>query len=161
MSGVDAKKATLAAAAAAIFLGMGMAAPADAGVKAGLLECSVSGGYGLIILSHKSLACTFTPTRGKVEHYSGRIGKFGLDIGLTNGSYLAWAVIAPTAGSHKGALVGNYGGLTAEATVGVGVGANALLGGNNNTIMLQPLSVTGQTGLNLAAGVAGLTLAHP
>ena len=91
------------------------------------------------------------------QSYVGTISKFGLDVGATSSGQMVWAVFAggsPT----PGALAGNYVGATAEATVAVGLGANALVGGSNRTIALQPLSVTGQTGLNLAAGVASLDL---
>ena len=71
---------------------------------------------------------------------------------------MAWAVFAPTSGSPRRDLSGNYGGAAASATVGVGVGANALVGGSGNTIALQPVSVQAQTGLSVAAGVAGLEL---
>ena len=57
-----------------------------------------------------------------------------------------------------GALAGSYGGATASAAAGVGVGANVLVGGSGNTISLQPISIEGMTGLNIAAGVAALTL---
>jgi hypothetical protein len=88
----------------------------------------------------------------------GSISKFGIDLGATNGGRMVWAVFAPTSARLKGALAGSYAGATAEATVGAGVGANALVGGSNRTITLQPLSVQGQTGLNLAVGVGELRL---
>jgi len=91
--------------------------------------------------------------------YTGSITKFGLDLGATAGGEMAWSVFAPS-NKRFGALAGHYGGATAEATVGAGVGANVLVGGSNRTVTLQPLSVQGQTGLNLAVGVAGLEL-HP
>ena len=62
------------------------------------------------------------------------------------------------AARHFGALAGNYGGASAEATVGAGIGANVLVGGSDRTVALQPVSVQGQAGLNVAAGVAGLDL---
>jgi Protein of unknown function (DUF992) len=126
--------------------------------KAGTLTCDVSGGIGLIITSKKSLHCTFTPVdNGPLEIYTGSITKFGLDIGATTGGVMVWAVYAPST-RRFGALAGNYAGATAEATVGAGLGANALVGGSNRTIALQPLSVQGQAGLNLAAGVASIDL---
>ena len=100
----------------------------------------------------------FTPSRrGPREVYVGSISKFGLDLGATSGGEMIWAVYAPT-NRRFGALAGHYGGATAEATVGAGVGANVLVGGSNRTVTLQPLSVQGQAGLNVAAGVAGLDL---
>jgi len=128
-------------------------------VKAGTLSCDVSGGIGMIIASQKSVSCRFDPTAAgwPAEAYFGSISKFGIDIGATSAGQMVWAVFA--GGSPApGALAGNYGGATAEATVAVGLGANVLVGGSNRTIALQPVSVTGQTGLNLAVGVASLEL---
>jgi hypothetical protein len=41
-----------------------------------------------------------------------------------------------------------------------GLGANVLVGGSSQTVALQPLSVQGQIGLDIAAGVGSLDL-HP
>ena len=117
-----------------------------------------SSGLGLIITSTKEMGCTYTSLGGFTERYYGTIRKFGLDIGQTNCGVLAWNVLAPTSGPRRGALVGDYVGADASATVGVGVGANLLVGGFDRSITLQPLSVQAQTGLSLAAGVASLTL---
>ncbi len=122
------------------------------------MTCDVSGGIGLIITSRKSLSCSFAPADGgSREIYTGTITKFGLDIGATTGGVMVWAVFAPST-RHYGALAGHYVGATAEATVGAGIGANALIGGSDRTVTLQPLSVQGQAGLNLAAGVASIDL---
>jgi hypothetical protein len=126
--------------------------------KVGTLTCDISAGIGLIVTSKKNVACIFTPTqRGRREVYTGSITKFGLDIGATAGGEMIWAVYAPT-NRHFGALAGHYGGASGEATVGAGVGANVLVGGSDRTVTLQPVSVQGQVGLNLAVGVAGLDL---
>ncbi len=148
--------AALAVVAAAAVPGPTMAQADRA--KVGTLTCDISAGIGLIITSKKDVTCMFTPSRrGPREVYVGSITKFGLDVGATAGGEMIWAVYAQTGWRH-GALAGHYGGATAEATVGAGVGANALVGGNNRTVTLQPLSVQGQAGLNVAAGVAGLDL---
>ena len=128
------------------------------GVKVGVLKCRIDGGVGFIIGSSKGVDCVFDPSgRRADEHYTGTIGKLGLDIGVTNESYLAWIVFAP--GKVKsGALKGSYTGASAEATLGLGLGANALIGGFRKGINLQPLSVQAQTGLNIAAGIASLNL---
>jgi hypothetical protein len=126
--------------------------------KVGALTCDISGGIGIIIASKKDVACMFTPAQpGPREVYVGSIGKFGLDLGATAGGEMIWAVYAP---SNKvfGALAGHYGGAGVEATVGAGVGANVLVGGSNRTVRLQPVSVQGQAGLNVAVGVATLDL---
>jgi hypothetical protein len=128
--------------------------------KVGALTCDISAGIGAIIASKKQVTCMFTPSaRGPREVYVGSITKFGLDIGATSGGEMVWSVFAPS-NRKFGALAGHYAGATAEATVGVGAGANVLVGGSNRTVTLQPVSVQGQTGLNLAVGVAGLDL-HP
>ena len=129
---------------------------AKSGVKVGVLECVVAPGVGFIIGSSKAVSCTFKGN-GRVERYRGSTGKLGLDIGVTNRSYLSWIVFAPGA-VRRGALAGTYVGATAQATLIAGVGANALVGGSDQSVNLQPLSVQGQTGLNLAAGLGSLTL---
>jgi hypothetical protein len=126
--------------------------------KAGSLTCDISAGIGLIITSKKEVACMFTPSQpGPREVYTGSITKFGLDVGATAGGEMVWAVYAPTT-RRFGALAGHYGGASAEATIGAGLGANVLIGGSNHTVTLQPVSIQGQIGLNVAAGVAGLDL---
>jgi hypothetical protein len=150
----------LVAGAAAAVVGMPVSSLAQAPnrTKVGTLTCDVSGGIGVIIASKKSVACMFTPAQpGPREVYTGSISKFGLDVGATGGGEMVWSVFAP---SNKvfGALAGNYAGASAEATVGAGLGANVLVGGSNRTVALQPLSVQGQTGLNLAVGVSELVL---
>jgi hypothetical protein len=132
-------------------------AAAQARVEVGVLRCSVAGGVGLILGSSKTMTCEFR-RRGANEFYSGRVTKVGLDVGITRRTEIAWAVFAPTANIPPASLAGRYGGVSAEATVGVGLGANALIGGSRRSIVLQPLSVQGQTGLNIAAGIAGMSL---
>jgi len=143
--------------AAAVALPIPAAAQANR-TKVGTLTCDISGGIGLIITSKKDLTCMFTPSQpGPREVYVGSITKFGLDLGATAGGEMVWAVFAPT-NRKFGALAGDYGGATAEATVGVGLGANVLVGGSDRTVALQPVSVQGQAGLNVAAGVTDLRL---
>lgn len=128
------------------------------GVKVGFLTCNVSSGFGFIFGSSRDVNCTFSPSAGKAETYKGKINKFGVDIGYLNSAVMVWAVLAPTADSKPGNLAGEYVGATGSATVGVGVGANVLVGGSNKSFTLQPVSIEGNTGLNVAAGVAALTL---
>jgi hypothetical protein len=147
--------AVSAAAAAAFAL---VAAPqAQSRVEVGVLTCTAAGSTGFIVGSTRELRCTFN-RQGKDERYTGKISKYGIDIGSTQQAQIAWAVLAPTSSLPPRSLVGSYGGLSAEATVGVGVGANALVGGSDKSIVLQPLSVQSQQGLNIAAGVASLEL---
>lgn len=134
------------------------AAPASAGlIKVGVLTCRINGGTGMIFYSKKPLKCVFTSVSGRMERYSGSISKFGLDVGRTTGTSLIWKVFAPGS-TRRGALAGTYAGATAQVTAGAGLGANVLVGGARRTINLQPASITAQTGFNIAAGVAGLTL---
>src|SRR4029079_14333355 len=145
------------AVAAAVALPIPASAQANR-TKVGTLSCDISGGIGLIITSKKDLTCMFTPSQpGPREVYVGAINRFGLDLGATAGGEMVWAVYAPTT-RRFGALAGNYAGASAEATVGAGLGANVLVGGSDRTIALQPLSVQGQAGLNVSAGVAELIL---
>ena len=139
-------------------LGLGAQATAQSGVAVGTLTCNVASGFGFVFGSSRAINCTFAGPGGRYEHYVGDISKFGVDIGFTQGGILVWTVFAPSASLAPGVLAGNFVGATASATVAVGVGANVLLGGSNNSIALQPLSVEGNRGLNVAAGVAALTL---
>jgi hypothetical protein len=133
---------------------------APAGVKVGTLTCNVAGGMGFVFGSSKDLRCSYEPTKAVVEHYTGSISKWGVDIGYTGKSKLIWAVFAPTSDVRAGALEGEYAGATAQATVGVGLGANVLIGGLDKSVALQPLSVEGSTGLNVAAGIGQISLKH-
>jgi hypothetical protein len=127
-------------------------------IRTGVLNCDVSAGLGLIIGSQRSVNCLFTPDLGgPQEGYFGTITKFGLDIGATAGGTMVWAVYADTSRGY-GFLAGEYAGASGEATVAVGLGANVLVGGSNRTVALQPVSIQGQVGLNLALGVASLSI---
>ncbi len=126
-------------------------------VEVGMLTCSARGSTGYVIGSTRELRCRFNRP-GRDEYYHGTISRFGLDIGSTKAATISWAVLAPTSNLPSRSLSGSYGGIGAEATVGVGVGANALIGGSSRSIILQPVSVQAQQGLNIAAGVASLQL---
>ena len=145
--------------AAALATG-GAANAAPAGIKVGTLTCDVAAGAGFIFGSTKDLTCTYQPTKARVEYYTGTISKWGVDIGYTGKGKLIWAVFAPTSDVRPGAIEGEYAGATAQATVAVGVGANALIGGLDKSIALQPVSVSGSTGLNVAAGIGQISLKH-
>ena len=149
--------AAIAVGLAGSALGLGTPAQAQA-VKAGVLTCNVASGFGFIFGSSKAVNCTFAPGGGPPQHYAGAINKFGVDIGYVQGAVIVWVVLAPTTNPGPGSLAGTYAGATASATVGVGVGANVLVGGSGNSISLQPISIEGNTGLNVAGGVAELSL---
>ena len=128
-------------------------------VKAGTLDCDISGGLGLIIGSQRAVRCLFTPDGpGPREVYHGSISRIGLDIGATARAHMVWAVHAEYWGGSPGALAGDYVGASGEASLVAGLGANVLVGGSNRSIALQPISVQGQVGLNVAVGVADLRL---
>lgn len=130
-------------------------------VEIGVLNCIVEGGAGFIFGSSKDLSCTFEPAGDTAVkgRYFGAITKYGLDVGQTQSGVIAWGVLAPTTDRFRpGALAGNYLGVSAQATVGAGLGANALIGGSSETIALQPVSVSAQTGLNLALAIGQLEL---
>jgi hypothetical protein len=147
-----------AAVAALSLFALGAPAEAAAGVKVGVLTCHVSSGWGFIFGSSKDLRCEFSPSHGYGERYQGTVSKFGVDIGYTASGIIVWDVIAPENSMRKGALAGSYAGASASATAGVGVGANVLIGGLERSIALQPLSVEGNTGLNIAAGIGAISL---
>jgi Protein of unknown function (DUF992) len=147
----------------AIGLAAGLAAPgtpaqAQSGVRVGTLSCNVASGWGFVFGSSRSLHCAFSGAGRPPEHYTGTISRFGVDIGYIQGGVLVWAVLAPTTNVARGSLAGNFAGATASATVGVGAAANVLIGGSNQSISLQPLSIEGNTGLNVAAGIGAITL---
>ncbi|MDQ0391164.1 DUF992 domain-containing protein [Labrys monachus] len=148
----------LSCAALAVCAASLQAAPAEASVQVGVLRCDVSAGLGMIITSSKSMRCAFRSTHGHTDRYVGTIRKFGLDIGRTERGVLVWDVLSSTTGPQRGALAGDYVGVSASATAGVGGGANALVGGSGRSFTLQPLSGQAQRGVSLAAGVASLTL---
>ena len=157
------KKLCLAS-AALVAGGLMFAAPsqaAPAGVKVGILTCKVEPGWSFVVGSSKSLYCDYKPNKGRSERYVGDIQKAGVDLGYTDGATMVWAVIAPTSDAlSKDALEGEYVGASASAVVGVGGSVNVLVGGFDKSVTLQPVSVEGGTGVNLAIGVAALKLKH-
>lgn len=136
------------------------AASADhGGIRVGTLTCHEARGWGYLVASSHRLHCTFAgdSDRGN-EAYNGAISKLGVDVGYQSSAVLVWGVFAPTSAVKRGDLAGHYGGLSANAAVGVGAGANVLIGGFNKSFTLQPISVEGRKGLDIAAGVGGMTL---
>ncbi len=150
----------LIAAIASIAAILPAAAQSNAPVRVGLLTCQVDGGKGRILSSRRELSCIFENVDGRpLERYAGEIRRIGLDLGQTQYSDIAWGVFSVTRnGFTPGALQGNYAGLSAGASLGVGIGANALIGGLDRSFAFQPLSVETSRGFNLAVGVAQLEL---
>lgn len=130
-------------------------------IVAGTLKCKGKGGVGLILGSKQQLSCSYDPAgKTPAQQYSATLSKIGVDIGFKGESIMIWTVLGSTGELPAGALAGKYGGVSAGAAIGIGASANALVGGNKDSIVLQPLSVEGQKGLNMAVGVSGLTLQH-
>jgi|SRR6516162_8193104 len=136
--------------------------PADAQprrVQVGTLACSLSSSIGLVLGSQRNVNCDFSSSGAPVERYTGTMTRIGLDVGVTTGGAIIWAVFADT-DRYAGMLSGTYAGASGEVSIAAGLGANVLVGGSDTTVALQPVSVQGQVGLNIAAGVGALEL-HP
>ncbi len=138
--------------------GLFSALPAKAQDQVGLLECNVAPGAGFVITSDQALSCRFRSASGWTSYYVGTIRKFGLDIGFSGPQQLVWGVFAPAAPGVRYALAGEYVGATGDVAIGAGLGGNVLIGGSARSIALQPVSVSSDTGLNIAAGVGDLML---
>jgi hypothetical protein len=132
------------------------AEPADK--KVGELTCGVASGFGYIFGSSRKLHCTFRVSGHPDENYEGTLNKFGIDVGYNAGGVVVWSVFSASSDLAAGALSGTYTGATANATVGVGLGANVLVGGSNRAIVLQPFAIGGNKGLDVAAGVGSITI---
>jgi hypothetical protein len=153
------KLAIAAAVLTATLLADASPAQAQRRTQVGRLNCTLAPAVGLIVGSRQRMSCEFVASRRAFRDlYSGTVTRVGLDLGFTRGGVMGWTVLARTKGIRRGALAGTYVGASGDIALGVGVGANALIGGSGRSIMLQPLSVSGQVGVNLALGVAGLTL---
>ena len=133
-------------------------ASAQGRVRTGVLDCRGAGTTSFIVGSSHQLLCIFHSDQGVQYRYLGLLQRIGVDVGVTQSSALEWAVFAPTNQVSPRDLAGNYAGVTAGAAFGIGANANALIGGSNNSFALQPVSLEGQTGVNVAVGVAGLEL---
>jgi hypothetical protein len=155
------KKSRLLLCVAAIAAGsMFVASNAQADVKVGVLSCDVASGWGVVFGSSRELHCNFQHKSGAPERYVGDISKFGVDIGYKSGGVMVWDVVAPSTNLADGVLEGSYAGATAGAAVGVGANVNALVGGLKGSFALQPVSIEGDKGLNVAAGVASIRLKY-
>ena len=139
-----------------------LAAPADAQsppswTQVGMLRCVVNPSIGFIIAGHQSMECRFTQNGpNPPQAYEGALNMVGLNIGISAGGVFGWAVFAPTVGIPAGALAGDYGG--ASGDIGLGVGANVLVGGSGRTFTLQPVSLEGSVAVDVALGVSALKL---
>ena len=143
---------------AAAFAASPVSSLAQTNNQVGTLVCNYGSNFGKIFGSRQAMACVFHKRNGDTESYSATFGRVGLDIGVTGPGRMGWTVLTKTTGVAPRALAGNYVGATGEASLGLGGGANVLVGGSNRTITLQPLSLDVQTGLNVAVGAARLAL---
>ncbi len=127
---------------------------AEVGAELGVLTCKLTDVQNDIVYTDEKFACEFKPKSGKAERYAGQIKSVGLDLSVTKEMTLVWGVLAPTA--HAGAahsLRGTYVGGDAAVALGAGAGANVLVGGGENSITLQPISVTGIVGSGASLGI--------
>ncbi len=143
--------------AGAALIGM-TAGVAEARPRAGLLQCNVAAGVGFIITSDRAVSCVLTPRTGPRQYYTGSIRNLGVDLGFTAGGKFAWAVFTAGSALPPYALAGEFVGASGSASFGGGLSANVLVGGNNRSISLQPLSVGVQAGVNVSAGIGALRL---
>lgn len=128
-------------------------------VNLGMLVCDLSKGIGLIVIEKQKMTCEFRPISGPNEAYAGKITDIGIELGEVKEGHLIWGVFAAAlTDMQPGALAGHYAGVEADAALGLGVGANALIGGTGKGFVLQPLSVEGEVGINVAAGIRTVTL---
>ena len=155
------RKLTVAIGAMGLVVGvLASGAPAQAqaqAVKAGLLSCHASSGFGLIFGTTRDVNCALHLDAGTPQHYVGHIDSFGFDAGYTEAGTLIWVVLAQTTPA-PGALTGTFEPHPASTLVGEGFTTNTLMGGTGNTIALLPLNLQPNTNVNDAAGVAKLTL---
>jgi hypothetical protein len=123
------------------------------------LRCRFGANIGMIVGSVQNMSCVFTKTDKTQDTYTARFTRLGLDVGITAGGRLAWTVLSTNPGGlPPRALAGSYVGASADIAFGLGVGANALVGGSKKSVTLQPLSIEGQAGANLALGAAKFRL---
>lgn len=162
MSVLSARKGVVAAAllVAVAAIGIAPTAKAAGGVNIGSLTCHVASGVSFIFGSSRDMNCVFSRPDGAKENYRGVIKRYGVDIGYVKSAEIVWGVFAPSGNVAPGSLVGTYLGGSANVTAGVGLGANALIGGSGKTISLQPLSLEGNTGLNIAGGIGEIELSR-
>ena len=126
--------------------------------QAGMLRCNLNPSIGFVIFGHQSMECKFQPVSGPVQAYDGAMNTVGLDLGISGGGRFAWAVFGSASGIPNGALAGEYVGASGDIGLGVGVGANVLVGGSNRSVALQPVSLEGSMAVNAVAGLSQLKL---
>jgi hypothetical protein len=130
-------------------------------IQIGRLRCAVAPSVGFVVGSRQEMQCELRTggIPGQLTGlYRGVIKRFGIDLGVTGAGILIWEVFTVTKNVGPGDLAGEYVGASADVAFALGLGANVLVGGSNRSVALHPSSVEGMTGVDLAVGVADLTL---
>jgi hypothetical protein len=135
---------------------------ATAGDRAGVLQCRLSGNSITVLVENQELDCVFQDDdEGALPaHYIGKLTKVGANATINGPGEIAWGVVAATSHIGPGALAGLYAGPNTSVKVGVGGGGAFLIGGNDNTISLQPLQFEAGSGVGVTAGIENLALAY-
>ena len=127
--------------------------------QVGMLTCKLNPSIGFVIFGHQSMECRFNQNPPlPPQAYEGALNTVGIDLGITAGGVLGWAVLALTAGPPPGALAGDYFGATGDVGMGLGAGVNVLIGGSGRSFALQPVSLEGSVAVNVTVGLSGLQL---
>ena len=137
---------------------IGMHEPAAAqtgGPPTGRLSCTVGNNFAAIAKSQRPTDCRFRPRRGPMQHYTGIVRSFGLDLGAIRTATMGWRVYGPYARAPLGALSGQY---KSSSTATPSTPGSALVGGKDNEATLLPLPLQGSRGINVAIGVTELEL---
>jgi hypothetical protein len=142
----------------ALSIPLALAQTPQSWAQAGMLTCKLNPSIGFVLFGHQSMECKFQPVAGPVQAYDGAINTVGLDLGISGGGGFAWSVFGPASGIPNGALAGEYVGASGDIGLGVGVGANVLVGGSNRSVALQPVSLEGAMAVNVIAGLSQLKL---
>ncbi len=142
----------------ALSIPLALAQSQQSWTQAGMLRCNLDPSVGFVIFGHQSMQCKFQPVSGTIQAYDGAINTVGLDLGVSGGGRFAWAVFGSASGIPVGALAGEYVGASGDIGLGVGVGANVLVGGSNRSVALQPVSLEGSMSVEAVAGLSQLKL---
>lgn len=130
-------------------------------VEIGQLTCRQTDRTNLVLFSSAEFSCTFDPTEGPNERYTGKARKIGVDLSTSKVETMVWYVFAPSNGVASGALAGTYLGASADAALGAGAGARVLVGGFQDSFTLQPAAFSGVEGVGIAAGLEEFALTQP
>ena len=143
----------------AAFLPPVQQARADAS-KIGTLECFVDAGGSYIVGASTDVSCVLYGRNDEaLENYVGELKKYGVDIGFTEETLLAWDVFVATGKAYTpGSLAGGFAGATANASIAFGLGASILIGGLSESFALQPVQIARQKGINIAIGITRMQL---